>query len=335
MHARIESCRSLQRRSIAFALAGGLALGFSASPAAAIPFTLNANPSQLALIVDVSIFGGALTATTQCTGCLVTKYDGTLQATPAGLSGVQFDGGGAADARTQVGFLNSPRAISPAPGGASGTGPADYGVTLSAPVGTELPPIEIPNFGTLNLGTLQSIDVDVALRNVVLDVTSTSFLPVMAGSFDPTGTTIALFGDMDLNAAFVLKAPDLTTYFVNLVALTALASSAPELGIGVTGNLLAREISVGLGFGVPFGGVQVANQATTPGTLSAVGNVVTLALPVNVDATPSALAGVIDVGINLQGQLVGVGTVPEPSSLLLSGLGLAWLGACRRSRTAR
>lgn len=297
----------------------------------ALTFTIQPTPSTISLVADVSVLGGALTSSAQCTGCLTTRYDGTIQTTTTGLSSIRFDGGGAADARQQLGVLNIPRAIAPGVGGAAGTAPADYGVTFSAPIGTVLPPITIPNVGTLNLGTLQSIDVKVAARNVVLDVTSTSFLPVAAGAFDASQTNVLLSGNLDISTLLVLRAPDLTSYFTNLVALGALALAVPDLGLIISGNLLTRDISIGLGFGVPLTAVPLANAATA-GSLTAVGNLATLTLPIDVSATPSNITGVFGLDIGLQGNLVATATIPEPTTALLLCLGLAGLARMGRAR---
>jgi hypothetical protein len=306
-------------------------LALAPGAASATSFTLDPNLSSLTLAADVSVLGGALTASAQCTGCLTTRYDGTLHATNLGLAAVQFDGGGTADARQQLGSFNIPRQIAPGVGGAAGTAPADYGVTFSAPVGTPLPPIDIPNVGTLNLGTLQSVDVKVALRDVVLDVTSTSFIPVSSGAFDASQANVLITANADVLAALVLRAPDLATYLVNLSALTLLASSAPQLGLTVSGNFLTRDISVGFGFGVPVNALSAPNTASG-GLISAVGDVVTITLPVDVTATPSDITGVFGLDIGLQGSLRMVGTVPEPATSLLVGAGVVALGAARRRR---
>ena len=214
----IRPCAPWRQAFLTLAL--GLAVAI-AGDGSATTLTLQPNASSLTLVADVSIFGQALASSAQCTGCLTTKYDGTLQATNLGLASVRYDGGGAADARQQVGLFSIPRQMAPGVGGAAGTAPADYGVTFSAPVGAPIPPIDIPNLGTLNLGTLQSVDVKLAARDLVLDVTSTSFIPVTSGTYDATQTTVLLSGNLDVSTALVLRAPDIGTYLVNLVATDA------------------------------------------------------------------------------------------------------------------
>lgn len=78
-------------------------------------------------------------------------------------------------------------------------------------------------------------------------------------------------------------------------------------------------------------GLALANNAAA-GTLSQSGPNLTLTIPVSI----SQLVDVDDTGVNLivTGQLVATGVIPEPSTLLLAGMGAAGMGlvAARRRR---
>lgn len=318
-------------RGTAAALAAGLlALGTAPARALTLDYTLAPTQSNVALVVEVDFLGGALTAEPQFTGSLTTRYDGTMRADNLGQSALAFPSGGAAVARNQVGLFNLPRQISPAVGGASGTAPGNYGVTLTAPIGIALPPIEIPDFGTLNLGTLQSVDVDIALRDVVLDAISATHVPVAGGLYDASQLDVLVTGNADLNLAAVLRSPDLVTYFANLTVLSLLAAQFPELGLGVTGNLLTRDISIGIGTRVVLDAVAVPNQAD-PGSFTRVGDDFVLVLPLLAELAPQVLPGVLDLRLGFSGQLRGVAPVPEPTTAALLAVGLAAL-AGRRAR---
>jgi hypothetical protein len=319
-------------RGAAVALAA-LLLAVVARPARALTldYTLTPTQSNVALVVDVDFLGGALTATEQFAGSLTTRYDGTMRADNIGTTAIAFPSGGAALARNQLGPFNIPRQISPAVGGTSGTAAGNYGVTLTAPVGIEVPPIEIPDFGTLNLGTLQSVDVDIALRNVVLDAVTAVHLPVAGGAFDAAQVDLLVTGNVDVNVAAVLRSPDLLSYLANLTVLSLLASSFPELGIGVTGNVFTRDISVGIGTRLALDAVAVPNQAGA-GSFTRVADDYVLVLPRFGELAPAVLPGVLDLRLGLDGQLRGVAPVPEPATAALLALGLAALagGSARR-----
>ena len=299
--------------------------------ARALSFALLPNQSSVALVVDFDLFGGALTASEQAAGSLTTRYDGTMVANNTGQTALAFPTGGEAIARNQVGLFNLPRQLSPAVGGSSGSAPGNYGVTLSAAVGLELPPIEIPDFGTLNLGTLQSVDVDIALRNVVIDTASDANISVLNGAFDASGVDVLFAGTADVNLAAVLKAPDFLTFTANLVALNALVGAFPDLGLGVSGNFFALEISIGFGTQLLLDGLGVPNQAVD-GSFTRVGDDFVLALPLLAEIAPDLVPGVIDLSLGFSGQLTGISPIPEPTTAVLFGLGVAALAARSRMR---
>ena len=325
------TCFRTATRSLAVAAAAVACLS-SADPAHALSYDLLPNQSSVALVVDLDLFGGALTASEQFAGSLTTRYDGTMVANNTGQTALLFPAGGDAVARNQVGLFSLPRQLSPAVGGGSGSAPGNYGVTLSAAVGLELPPIEIPDFGTLNLGTLQSVDVDIALRNVVIDAVSGGNISVLSGAFDASGVDVLFAGTADVNLAAVLKAPDFLTYAANLLALTALIGAFPDLGLGVSGNFFTQEISLGFGTQLSLDGLSVPNQAGA-GSFTRVGDDFVLALPLLATIAPDVIPGVIDLSLGFSGQLTGMSPVPEPTTAVLLGLGVAGLAA--RSRTRR
>ena len=334
MHLSLPSGRgrglASARRTAAALSFSALLIALAASPAHALYYTITPAQSAVALVVDVDFLGGALTAQEQFAGSLSTQYDGTIRAGNVGQQALQFPSGGAAVARNQLGLFNIPRQLSPGVGG-TGTAAGNYGVTLTAPIGIELPPIDIPDLGTLNLGTLQSVDVDIALRNVVLDAVSGGQISVLGGAFDASGIDVLFSGHADLNIAAVLRAPDLTTYFVNLLALGTLAASFPELGISVSGSILTRDISVGFGTRLSFDDLAVPNLSATDGSFTRVGDDYILVLPLLAELAPTVIPGVLDLRLGFEGQLRGVAAVPEPATAAFLALGLAGLAGRRRA----
>ena len=91
------------------------------------------------------------------------------------------------------GFFNFSRRVSPAIGGEDGTDPANYGVTLDAPIGIDLPPIPLPDpIGEIELGTLDAISIDVAIPGWAnnLAATDNDWPPVILGYCSPVWTRL-------------------------------------------------------------------------------------------------------------------------------------------------
>jgi hypothetical protein len=133
----------------------------ASAPGAPALFTVDPGRSQIALSGSLTyntVFGSvSAPITAQGLGSLVTSFAGTVDAL-VDASTIQFPGGSALGAH-----ING--VWQPAVGGTSGSAPADYGGMARA---------SIPFVGT--------VTVYAALRNVVLDVTST-VAPVSNGSF--------------------------------------------------------------------------------------------------------------------------------------------------------
>ena len=342
-----------------------------AERALATPLTFTVvNPSsslqsRLDLVVTANLFGGAATTSAQFpsgglngAGSLSTLYRDTATTdskivTEVTPSAIHFPGGSTAVANNTRGLLGEFQ-LNPAVGGAAGTAPGDYGARISAPVNQPIPPIDIGGGVMLNLGTLQSVDVNVVLRDVVLSLAtggpiSVSPLATLPQTFSSNLINVGITGNTDINVSAVLKAPDVVSYFINLVALQALATQLAPQGItvSVVGNFLQQTISVGTGFTSTLPPQLLTNDDATLGTLEQIGvgpgAKYRLTTPIKFDVAatiPTPLDTLIMANFGLSGKLIGetpaVPIVPEPGALGLAGAGLTVLLAFgwRRRRRA-
>lgn len=312
----------------------------SVSRAAPVNFVLDNTQSKLTAAFDVTALGGVLTASAQKAGSLTSRYNGTMSTLVGniGLGGTNLtflpgtDGDGTA--------LSG---IAPNVGGGTGTAAADYGVQLVAPLAVVIPPIDLSGIGlgTLNLGTLQSITANIALRNVLVDVSTSSSIPlnpIPVGTFNAADVDLTFSGTADINAALVLKAPDIGAYLINLALFNALDTGLAGTGIDltVTGNLFTQEIAIGIPFALPFSGT-VGNQVGT-GAFQHVGAEYVMTLPISLGVLQGAgLPSIIGIDATLMGQFVGRAPytlVPEPSSYALFAVGALGMMAFRRRQRA-
>lgn len=339
-------------RNLALALA---AAAFLAAPAlAANTYNITQNQSQLNLTAGGSILGSTLTVTEQQANA-ITRYNGTLDVAfasggPVPGSGINFPGGSAASAVNPTGgFFNLPLQYSPNVGGAAGTAPANYGVNINAPIGVVIPPITVPINGseiTLNLGTLQSFNMALAIRDLDLDVVTPATTSIGAGGvFDANATTISIAtGFADLNGSLVFDQANFVETLAVAAALNILAGAVPDLGLTVNTNLINSTVSLGIGSRIDLAGLAGAalpNQAAADGTVSFGNNVIpsTLILPVEITLPSLEELGlppdVLDLQLSLAGQLRATGLiteVPEPSSLVLGAIAAGAIGLVIRRR---
>lgn len=313
----------------------------SQQSSASYVYTLTPAQSEIDLQVSGSAFGGALTVSEQNPNAR-TRYSGTVDANfHAGFganSRISFPGTGTAVASNPTGLFGIPFQYSPGIGGGSGTAPANYGVNLTAPANIVLPPIDIPNVGTINLGTLSQFAVRVALRETQLRVGSTAQIPIdpVTRQFDASQLSINLSqGFADINGSIRLTQANFASWLAAGAALVALQTSIPDLGLTVSSNIFQLYYDVGFGTRIDLSGAGLANNPATPGivTYNPVTEASSLTIPINTGLGDIDF-GLGSINLTLVGQLRGNATVPniyhvpEPSALLLTSLsgtlGLLW-----------
>jgi hypothetical protein len=338
---------------------GGIA---NATPLNFTLFNVNSsNQSRLDLVATAALAGGELTSNPQVApggfnglGSQSTLYNdtgnGSMLATNVSQQSISFQNTHGAIARNAVGTFGNNLAIAPGVGGVGGTAPADYGVVFSSPQDIIIPPIDLTPLGltgTLNLGTLTSIDAKVALRDVVIDVVSGS-VPLSPNgtypqTFDASLLQIGITGTADILLGATVKQGGLLDYFAAGIALTALQSTLSGQGIDLTiqnNGLGQLSYTIGFGLTTPLPTTLATNDEATLGTLEHIGGNLRLTVPVNFDIVPTTPVDILFTAeYGLSGKLIGqtpfvVVEVPEPSTLLMGVLGVAALGlvAARRRR---
>lgn len=336
---------------LATALAVLLFVDASVSLADPIAFNIinpSGNQSRINMTASGSLFGGALTVEPQVApggfnglGSLTTLYGGTIQ-TNLTQQWLGLPGGSAAAAATTKGSLNQNLALTPNVGGTTGTGPGNYGVRLFAPFEYDLPSIPVQGV-EIDLGKVTGVNLNVALRNVVLDISgsNTQLLPYSAlpQTFDASGIDISMTGNADISLTAALKQDNILAYFANLVVLQGLASSQPALGLTIAGNLATTTINIGLATTVAIPATSIENLGAGSGSLAQVGPNYRLTLPVNINLSDIAgdLSALLDLQLGFNGQLVAEApyqavSVPEPSSLVLGAIAASSLALVIRRR---
>lgn len=373
---RVSSCslsrtRAAARRHLLVATClVAIACGTNVAMATPLSFTLinvnSSNESRLDLAASAELAGGALTSEAQLPpsffngdGSLSTLYNDTSSSDSkllvnATQQSINFTGGSTAVARNGSGLLGD-LGIAPGIGGTSGTAPANYGVLFSAPTDIAVPPIDLgildPNLDgvELNLGTVTSIDVNVALRDLVIDVQSAT-LPLNPASsypqtFDASQVDISLNGTTDILLGATVTQSGLVDYFAVGVALAALEPILDGQGIDVTivnNGIGSLSYTIGLGFSTDLPTTTAENDDASLGTLETIGGNFRLTLPVDFDVVPETLPAPLDMlfeaELGLSGQLIGeapfqILEVPEPSTISLVAVAVVCgLGAYGRRR---
>ena len=349
----------------AAALAACVLAGCGLAKATPLDFTLaNINAStqsRLNLAATAQLAGAALVSGPQVApggtnglGSLSTLYNdignGSRLAADVTQQSISLQDTGGAIARNAAGSLGNNLAIAPGVGGASGTAPASYGVKFTAAQNIPVPPIDLTPFGvtgTLNLGTLTSVDTKVALRGVVVDVVSAPIALSPYGfnpqTFDAALLQVGISGTADVLFGATARQDTATDYIAAGLALAALQSALAPQGVNLTvvnNGFIARSYTIGFALSTPLPENLVANEDASLARLEQSGSNLRLTVPVNFTFAPSTAANVLFTAqYGLSGTLIGqvpftVVEVPEPGALWLGLLGLAVIGSAQARRRA-
>lgn len=353
-------------------LALGLAMLVAETAAAApLTFTLfnptSSNQSRLNMVASAKLSGGELTSAPQHApgglngqGSLSTLYNDTASTvselkTIVTQQGIIFPGNSTATALNTRGAFSDLQ-LRPNVGGTSGTAPGDYGVKFSSPQDVVIPPIDvsalnIPGLTTLNLGTLRSIDLNIALRDIVIDLTS-GYIPLLPNgtypqTFNSTALNVEINGTSDMLLSAFLVPPSAGDFLATGAALIALQQALAGQGINITVQAVlfpTAGYNVGFGWSTPLPATSAVNDDATQGSLEHIGSNLRLTVPVKFDVVPTTLPAPLDTlltaQLGLSGKLIGqtpfvVVEVPEPSSVVLATLGAGGLAAVAIKRRRR
>jgi len=295
--------------SIAFVSVSSLALGGVGD------FEIQRSQSELDLTVDATLFGGVGTVAEQFPDS-DTFYLGDIAIDHTSNS-VNFVGGSSVEAdnlREQVFFFSVERNVSPGVGGGGSASPANYGVITSIATPVAVPDIPIGEI-TLSLGSIQSVDVDIAIRDLALDLTSPGPLVIDApgNTFDVSQVEVSIAqGFADIKGAIVFKQSNGATWLAATVALNALAVQASFLNMTVDSDPFSLTNSIGFGTRIDISSAATLTNTSTQDGLAegfdAAGDA-TLTTPLEFSLAPDfgVASAVLDFEFSFSGALVAEG----------------------------
>ena len=354
---------SARRAVVGAVVAVAAVLAPGAAGATPLDFTLfnvtSGTASRLTVSSTALIGGTPLTGVAQLpagglngAGSLTTLWNdignGSRLATDLTQQTVTFLDTQGAVARNAVGGLGSALAIAPGPGAVGSTGAANYGLRYTVLQSIVLPPIDLTPFGltgTLNLGTLTSLDTKVALRGLQLDLLGSVPLMGVYGapqSFAAAGLQVALAGSADLLLGGTVQQASTADYIAAGLALAALQGVLAQQGAVLTvqnNGFFARSYTIGLAQSTALPAVLVANIGAGAGMVEQIGANLRLTVPLAFQVTPSTpLDFLFSASYSFDGALVGqvpfmVVEVPEPGTWALMVLGLLGVAVAARRRS--
>ena len=187
---------------------------------APVMFTVDPTQSQVTLSGNLVAFSSlSAPITAQSSGSLTTSYNGNINADVSGTT-IQFTGSSLITAQTN----SLPQ--QPAPGGVSGSAPADYGGMAQ------------------KNAFFTTITLDIALRNAGLDITS-PMLTLSSGDFASTSLQFSFSTNVNGTIDYLDNIGDSGT--AGLVGSSTDASSAPA-SLTTTGSVQVLTIPVNMTF---------------------------------------------------------------------------------------
>lgn len=259
--------------------------------AGAAEFTIHAASSRLNFEATAVLASSAFAAEEQFPGGLVGRPFGALGSAEFLPSIAQLNAGDAFELQT----LGD---AAPALGGAPGVAAAD----LAARV-TSNTPTPLPDFEGIALGTLQSLQMDVAVRDAGLTFPTSTVLDVDAnGEFSLANVPLTVTATVDARGTAVLQSESPGNHLLMSSALRFLASDPDSPVESVSDSILQRRITATLADQVTLNETIVLAAADS--TMRRVGSRWRLDVPVAFSLTQTIEQGLLDVEFFAAGAVV-------------------------------
>ena len=214
--------------------AAGLLLA-ATSIARASDFTVDAAASSIVFEATAVVAAQEFTADEQFPGSLAGEPFGSV----GDLSGLPSSVGIVAGDEISLAELGN---AAPGPGGAAGSAPADLAARVTSSEATRLPPFE-----GIELGTLISLDMDVAVRNAGLSFPESFEAPVDAeGRFDLSTVPLDVVSEVDARGSAILQSDGFVSYSATLIGLGVLQSQPDSPVESFDGDFFSLQIAATL-----------------------------------------------------------------------------------------
>lgn len=270
-------------------------------------FTIDADASKIVFEATAVVAGQEFVAEEQFAGSLIGVPQGAV-----GIASLLPSALGVTPGDEIV--LAELGQAAPQVNGASGMAPADLAARVTSSETTPL-----PDYGVIALGSLLSLDMDVAVRDGVLGFPESVDVPVdSSGRFDLANVPLTVQAEVDARGTAVLKSDNLIDYIATFSGLTALQNQSDSPVESISGNVLSRQITTTLADRVSLS--ETISLESAASSLRRDGDVWQLTAPIAFSVEQSLEEGFLDVRLDASGTLVAAtGPLLLPGDANLDG----------------